>query len=63
MICGVGHRRGSDPALLWLQRGLSTAAMIWPGNFHMPQGVALKRKTEQNKAFGKSFSQNDFLGM
>ena len=30
MGCGVGHRRGSDPALLWLWYRLSAAAPIQP---------------------------------
>ena len=28
MSCGVGHRRGSDTALLWLWYRLATAALI-----------------------------------
>ena len=36
--CGVGHRHGSDPALLWLGHGLTAAAPIGPiaRNLHMP---------------------------
>ena len=30
MSCGVGHRRGSDPVLLWLWRRLVAAAPIRP---------------------------------
>ena len=30
MSCGVGHRRGSDPALLWLWRGPVATAPIQP---------------------------------
>ena len=28
--CGVGHRRGSDPVLLWLWHRLVAAALIRP---------------------------------
>ena len=28
MSCGVGRRRGSDPALLWLWRRLAATALI-----------------------------------
>ena len=36
--CGVGHRCGPDPTLLWLWCRLAAPALIWPlgGNFHMP---------------------------
>ena len=30
MNCGVGHRCGSDPSLLWLWCGPAAAALIWP---------------------------------
>ena len=30
MSCGVGHRRGSDPALLWLWRRPAAIAAIRP---------------------------------
>ena len=30
MSCGVGHRQGSDLALLWLWHWLAAAALIWP---------------------------------
>ena len=30
MSCGVGHRRGSDPALLWLWHRLVATARIRP---------------------------------
>ena len=37
--CGVGHRNGSDPELLWLWCRPTAVAPIRPlaGNFHMPQ--------------------------
>ena len=30
MICGVGYRRGLDPASLWLWCGLAATALIHP---------------------------------
>ena len=44
--CGVGHRRGSDPALLWVWRRLAAAAPIRPPAWEPPYatGTALKSK-------------------
>ena len=56
--CGVGHRRSSGPALLWLWRRPAAAAPIGPLAWESPYavGAALKRqktkdksKTKQNK--------------
>ena len=46
MSYGVGHRCGSDPALLWLWRRLAAAAPIQPLAWELPRtiGVALKTK-------------------
>ena len=46
MSCGVGHRRGSDPVLLWLWRSLAAIALIRPLAWEPPYavGVALKRR-------------------
>ena len=44
MSCGVGHRRGSDPALLWL----AAIASIQPLDFHSPR-VPLKRQFIQTR--------------
>ena len=52
LCCGVGHRLGSDPALLWLWRRLAATAPIRPLAWELPcaTGVALKRqKTEKKK--------------
>ena len=49
MSCGIGHRRGSDPALLWLwSRPAAVAAiqsLAWEPPYAM--GAALKRKTNK----------------
>ena len=51
MSCGVGHRCGSDPALLWLWRRPAVAALILPLAWEPPyaMGAALKKK-EKKKA-------------
>ena len=52
MSCGVGHRGGSDPALLWLWcRPVATdpiRPLAWGPPYIM--GVALKRKEKKNYA-------------
>ena len=46
MSCGVGRRRGSDPALMWLWYRPGAAALIHPLAWELPYavGVALKSK-------------------
>ena len=50
MSCGVGHRRGSDPVLLWLWHRPAAEALIRPLAWDLPYaiGVALKRQ-KKNK--------------
>ena len=52
MSCGVGHRRGSDPTLLWLWRRLVATALIRPLDWGPPYaaGEALKKK-KKNSGF------------
>ena len=48
MSCGVGHRRGSDPVLLWLQRRLATApigSLAWELSY--AKGMALEKAKRQ----------------
>ena len=49
MSCRVGHRRGSDPALLWLWRRLAATAPIRPLAWEPPYatGAALKRQKKK----------------
>ena len=51
MSCGIGHRRGSDPSLLWLWCRLAAAAPIqllaWDPVY--AAGVALKRQKKKRK--------------
>ena len=51
MSCGVGHRHGSDLALLWLWRRLAATAPISPLAWELPYaaGAALKRQKRQKK--------------
>ena len=48
--CGVGRRRGLDPALLWLWRRLAATAPIRPLAWEATYatGVTLKRKKKKN---------------
>ena len=51
--CGVGHRHGSVPMLLWLWRRPATTALIGPPAWKPPcaMGTALKKgkKTKKKK--------------
>jgi len=49
--CGVCHRRGSDPALLWLWRRPAATALIRPLACEPPHaaGAALEKAKSQKK--------------
>ena len=51
MSCGVGHRLGLDPVLLWLWHRLAAAALIRPLAWEPPYalGAALKRPKKKKK--------------
>ena len=51
MSCGVGHRRGSDLALLWLWHRPVAAAPIGPLAWETPyaMGVAQEKAKEKKK--------------
>ena len=51
MSCGVGHRRSSDPTLLWLWGRPAATAPIRPLTWEPPyaMGVALKKQKRQKK--------------
>ena len=51
MSCGVGHRCGSDLALLWLWHSPAATALIRPVAWEPPYavGVALKRQKTKKK--------------
>ena len=49
MNCGVGHRHGLDPELLWLWRRPVATALIRPLAWELPYaiGVALEKAKRQ----------------
>ena len=51
MSCGVGHRRGTDPALLWLWRRLAAATPIRSLVQELPYATpaALKSRGKKKK--------------
>ena len=51
MSCAVGHRRGSDLALLWLLHRLAATAPIRPVAWEPPYaaGVALEKTKRQKR--------------
>ena len=53
MSCGVGHRLGSDPVLLWLWRRPPATVPIRPLAWEPPYatGVGLKRQEKNLKKF------------
>jgi len=51
MSCGVGHKHGSDLALLWLWRRPAAAVPVLPLAWELPYatGVALKDRKKKTK--------------
>ena len=51
MSYGIGHRRSSDPVLLWLWRRLAAVTPIRPLAWESPYavGVALKSKKKEKE--------------
>ena len=51
MSCGIGHRCGSDPELLWLWRRPASTALNRPLPWELPYaaGAALKRQKTKKK--------------
>ena len=60
MSCSVGHRCGSDLALLWLWHGPAATALTRPLAWELSYaiGVALKSKKERNKGRRKEHGFN-----
>ena len=56
MSCGVGGRRNSDPALLWLRCRQAAVAPIRPLDWKPPcaSGAALKKKKKKTKKITKN---------
>ena len=50
MNCGVGHRHGSDPVLLWLWcRPAAVAALIRPLAWELPYAMCMALKKQKKK--------------
>ena len=50
VTCGVGHRRGWDPELLWLWCGLAARSSdSTPSEFPYAMGAAQKKKGKKKK--------------
>ena len=47
--CGLGHRRGLDPTLLWLWRRLAATAPIQPLAWEPPYAVHVALKTKKKR--------------
>ena len=45
--CGVGHRQGLDPALLWLWHRLVAVALIQPRAWELPYAVGATLKSKK----------------
>ena len=62
MSCGIGHRHGSDPTLLWLWCKPVATVPIGPLDWAPPYatGMALKRQNKTNKktVYVKYIQQN-----
>ena len=57
MRCGVGCRRGSDLALLWLCRRLAAAALIGPLAWGLPYAIDVALKKEGQALLGRSWEE------
>ena len=51
--CGVGRRRGSDPALLWLWYRLAATALIWPLAWEPLYAAECPQKDKKKKTYWK----------
>ena len=50
MSCGVGHRRGSDLAWLWLRCRLTATALIQPLAWEHPYAAGAALKTNKRRS-------------
>ena len=55
MSCGVGCRRGSDPALLWLWRRLAATAPIRPLAWEPPYATEVAQEMAKRPKKKKKF--------
>ena len=60
MSCGVGHRHGLDPTLLWLWRRLVATALISTPSLETPYATKIAKTNKQKT--GDSTSLWDEVG-
>ena len=53
MSCGVGHRRGSDAALLWLWHRLAATAPIQPLAWEPPYAAGAAQEMAKRQKINK----------
>ena len=60
MSCGVSHRRGSDPILLWLWLRPAATVLIHPLAWDPPYatGVALTKQKNNNNNSKHTYTHN-----
>ena len=63
MSCGVGHRHGSDPELLWLWCRLAAAAPSRPLAWELPYAMGVAIKRQKRKGGGNSLVKPSNLGL
>ena len=51
MSCGVGHRCGIDPVLLWLRHRPSLTGLIQPLAWEIPYAMGLAKKKKKKKVY------------
>ena len=61
MSCGVGRRRGLDPALLWLWCRLAAVAPIGPLAWEFPYATGVTIKRKKNKTMDIFICMTDSL--
>ena len=57
MSCGVGHRYGSDPTLLWLCRRPAATALIRPLAWEPPHATGAAPQRTKDKKEKEIFTQ------
>ena len=60
MSCGVGHRGGLDPMLLWLRRKPAATALIRPLAWDPPYAADVAQKRQKKKKKKKKKERKEF---
>ena len=61
MRCGVGRRRGSDLALLWLRCRLAAVALIRPLDWELPYAMSATLKSFKKKKRDLIHNENKII--